>query len=96
MGVWLRWEHGLRELTGLAPCPAAGDPADDPEECLLFGGHPGEHSFDRAVLIAGIRSEASPRCRPGWTLCWRTTPKLHDHRVHDPNPRLARAGLRGG
>ncbi|MFI9841867.1 hypothetical protein ACIHFD_32860 [Nonomuraea sp. NPDC051941] len=30
LGVWLRWERGLRELTGLAPCPAA----DDPEECL--------------------------------------------------------------
>ncbi|MGW4965593.1 hypothetical protein ACWEPL_50940 [Nonomuraea sp. NPDC004186] len=60
MGVWLRWERGLRELTGLAPCPAADDPADDPERCLLFGGHPGDHSFDRAVVIAGIHSEASP------------------------------------
>ncbi|MEV4362998.1 hypothetical protein [Nonomuraea sp. NPDC049625] len=64
MGVWLRWERGLRELTGLAPCPVAGDPADDPaddpEKCLLFGGHPSDHSFDRAALIAGIHSEASP------------------------------------
>ncbi|MFI6744098.1 hypothetical protein ACIBI9_65510 [Nonomuraea sp. NPDC050451] len=89
--VWPRLERAVRELTGLAPCPAAGEPADDladdPEESLLFDGHPGEHSFDRAVVIAGIRSEASPpRCWPGWTPCWRTTPKLHDHRVHDLAP----------
>ncbi|MFI7641664.1 hypothetical protein [Nonomuraea sp. NPDC049400] len=56
--VWLRWAVGVRELGDLAPCPSSAGPADDPELCHLFDGHPGEHAFDPGA--PAFSREASP------------------------------------
>ncbi|MEU0487538.1 hypothetical protein ABZ260_51390 [Streptosporangium sp. NPDC006013] len=57
--VWLRWADRVRELVDLPPCPASNGALDDPEGCLLFRGHPGEHTFTPGVVTYG--REASPK-----------------------------------
>ncbi|MFB9631625.1 hypothetical protein [Nonomuraea helvata] len=48
--TWIRWADGARELVDLALCPSSVILADDPEPCLLFDGHPGNHSYDRGAV----------------------------------------------
>ncbi|MEU4537699.1 hypothetical protein AB0G15_22845 [Streptosporangium sp. NPDC023825] len=63
--VWLRWAGRVRELVELRLCLADDGSIDDPEGCLLFHGHPGEHTF----VPGGSPTAARPhrRCDASWT-----------------------------
>lgn len=54
---WLRWNDRSREVLVLPGCEAKGtitDDDEDPQVCLLFADHPGDHGFDRTPIESAV------------------------------------------